>query len=65
MSRPSNGEFNLWFPAGIGLLGIGLLTLATPFLTVLQPHELIIDLTAGFTLSLVGGWAILKSRARD
>lgn len=62
MSDTSDGDFRIWFPAGVGLAGIGLLTLLTPLLTELSPHDLAIDVVAGVTLLLVGGWCIYKGK---
>lgn len=58
-------KFHLWLPAGIVLLGIGLLTLSTPLFATLTTNALLIDLTAGGALLLAGVLGILKGRQQS
>lgn len=62
-----DSPFNLYLPAGVAFLGIGLLTLITPLFTRLTPHEFRIDMISGGVLALMGAYALLrhsKSRRR-
>ena len=51
---------SVWFPAGIVLLVLGILTLATPLFTQLEINRLLLDIVAGWILSLAGIWGIVK-----
>jgi uncharacterized membrane protein HdeD (DUF308 family) len=57
-------QLNIWQPAGLVLLGIGLLTLSTPFFTSLAANALLIDLAAGGALLLAGILGVFMGRKR-
>lgn len=63
-SMPSSPQHQLviWRPAGIVLLGIGLLTMSTPLFASLTANALLIDLVAGGALSLAGVLGIIMGR---
>ncbi len=53
-------RLNIWLPAGIGLFGIGILTLLTPLFTTLSPSELLVDFISGGVLALAGLTGLVK-----
>lgn len=59
-----NNSLVLWLPAGIVLLVLGLLTLATPVFAALSRQALLLDSAAGLALVIAGLLAVRKGRRR-
>lgn len=55
---------SIWLPAGIVLIVLGLLTLATPLLAYLDNRSLFIDMVSGSILFVAGVVSIARSRKR-
>lgn len=53
---------SIWFPAGIVLLVLGILTLLTPFFAELQTQSFVLDMIAGSILSLAGAVGLQRGR---
>lgn len=65
MDDSAEKEINYWLPTGIGLLVIGLLTLATPLFGTLSNQELLIDMIAGSFMTLTGLAGVIISRKQS